>query len=389
MSNILSKIFKRGDHSVLGVDIGPSSIKLVQLRKEKGKAVLETYGALALGPYAGVDVGRATHLSPEKVAEALVDILKEANTTTKKSGMSIPMSSSLITLVELPTSDDKQIAEMMPIEARKFVPVPISEVALDWWVLPREDKIWTREDEEEKKEKTEQVSAQGAKQNPVPASVEKNEKSQVLLVVIHNDALREMREVIRYSQLESSFFEIEIFSTIRAVLDEEINPILIFDMGAGTTKLYIVERGILKNSHIVDRGSQDITLGLSRAMGINIGEAENLKRTKGMDITEENKDLKEVMLSTLNYIFSEANRLLLNYRKKHNKNVAKVIVTGGGSGLKGFVKLAEENFQVEVAAADPFSKVEAPAFLANILKQAGPEFSVSVGLALRKLQELE
>ena len=70
MDNLLKKLFKKEERSALGVDIGPSSIKLVQLRKEKGRAILETYGALALGPYAGIEGGRATHLPPAITSSA-------------------------------------------------------------------------------------------------------------------------------------------------------------------------------------------------------------------------------------------------------------------------------------------------------------------------------
>ena len=105
MANFLSNLFSREGQSVLGIDIGPSSIKVVQLKKRKGRAVLETYGALALGPYGGTEVGRATHLPPEKIAEALVDLLREAKTSTKKCGLSIPMSSSLLVPIEVPTTD--------------------------------------------------------------------------------------------------------------------------------------------------------------------------------------------------------------------------------------------------------------------------------------------
>ena len=64
--------------SVVGVDIGSACIKVVQLRRKSGKAVLETYGSLAIGPYGGVEIGRATHLPPDKIAEALRDLLRES-----------------------------------------------------------------------------------------------------------------------------------------------------------------------------------------------------------------------------------------------------------------------------------------------------------------------
>ncbi|MBI2120737.1 MAG: hypothetical protein HYT94_03900 [Parcubacteria group bacterium] len=70
-------LFKKTE-SVIGLDIGSSFIKVIQVRKEQGRAILETYGELALGPYGGLDVGRATNLPPEKIAEAVKDLFREA-----------------------------------------------------------------------------------------------------------------------------------------------------------------------------------------------------------------------------------------------------------------------------------------------------------------------
>lgn len=136
MVNFLQNIFQKGEDSV-GIDIGTSSIKVVQLRKKKGRALLETYGEIALGPYGGLSVGQVTNLTSDKVAEAIKDLIREANVTTLSGGLSIPFKSSLVTLMELPIIDEKQLKEMIPLEARKYIPVPISEVTLDWWVIPR------------------------------------------------------------------------------------------------------------------------------------------------------------------------------------------------------------------------------------------------------------
>ena len=73
------------------------------------------------------------------------------------------------------------------------------------------------------------------------------------------------------------------------------------------------------------------------------------------------------------------------YQKKYNKNISKVILTGGGSLTKGLIERAVSNFHTEVIYSNPFSKTEAPAFLLPILEISGPEFSVAVGLALRQL----
>jgi hypothetical protein len=68
--------------------------------------------------------------------------------------------------------------------------------------------------------------------------------------------------------------------------------------------------------------------------------------------------------------------------------VGKVVLVGGGSALKGVAPFAKEILKADVVAGDPFSKVVAPAFLEQILKETGPEFAVAVGVALRRLQEI-
>src|SRR4051812_10840361 len=110
--------------SVIGVDLGSSSIKVVQLRRDGETAVLETYGELALGPYAGGEAGQATNLPADKIAETLKDLLRESSVTTTDSGISIPFSRSLLTLVELPYRDSPEEQKtMIELEARKYIPV--------------------------------------------------------------------------------------------------------------------------------------------------------------------------------------------------------------------------------------------------------------------------
>lgn len=355
--------------SVLGIDVGPSSIKIVQLKKKKGRAILETYGELSLGPYAQIEIGRATNLPTDKIGQAVIDVLRESNTTTNKCGISIPMGSSLVSFIKLPKVDEKQLAQMIPLEARKYIPVPISEVTLDYLVIPRNESIASEyENSEEKPEE---------------------KTTDVLLVVIHNDALEKNREITRLAKLDTAFSEIEIFGSMRAVLEPGTAPQMIIDFGSNSTKVYVVERGILRTSHMISRGSQDITLAISKSLGITVDEAEKIKREKGLaNKADGQTDINEITSLTLDYIFSEVGRVLLNYQKSNGKNISKIFLTGGGVLLKGLKEKAESSFSVPVAMADPFSKVEFPAFLETVLKQAGPSFAVAIGLALRRLQDI-
>ncbi|MDE1975449.1 MAG: type IV pilus assembly protein PilM [Patescibacteria group bacterium] len=366
MASFLSSFFKK-ETSVLGVDIGSSAIKIVQIKKKRGRAVLETYGELALGPYGGVEVGRAVSLQSDKLTEAIKDLLRETKTTTVSCGAALPLSSSLITFITVPPVPEKQMRDVISLEARKYIPVPLSEVFLDYSIIPKEE-TYVGEDESSKTEKR---------------------GEDVLVVAIHNEFLSEYQSVMSSSGLQPSFYEIEIFSSIRAVIDPGVATVMIIDMGARSTKLYIVERGILRASHIINKGSQDITLALSKAMSISVAEAETLKRSRGLKGGPEYKELSEIITVNLDYVFYEANSTLLNYQKKYAKNISKVILTGGGVLLKGFTDIAKISFQTEVLYADPFGKLETPAFLAQEFAEAGPEFAVAIGAALRRLSELE
>lgn len=364
--------FSKKEESVIGVDIGSSAIKVVQVKKKRGRVVLETYGELSLGPYAGVEVGRATNLPPEKIAEALKDILREAKTTTLAGGVALPLASSLISFVSLPVVQEKQLADVVALEARKYIPVPMNEVMLDWSIVPQEDSYVS----DDSRAPASQKSVQQQHQD-------------VLIVAILNEFINNYQTITGISGVKPSFYEIELFSSIRAVVEQGINAVMIIDMGARITKLYIVERGILRSSHILNKGSQDITLALSKSLSIGINEAENMKRVYGLTGGPEHKEQTEIITVNLDYIFYEANATLLSYQKKYNKNISKIILTGGGVLLKGLTDLAKLSFQTEVVYANPFGKLETPAFLADQLATAGPEFAVAIGAALRRIAETQ
>lgn len=352
---------------VLGVDIGLSSIKLVQLRNKSGVPVLETYGELALGPYAGVEVGRITSLTPEQIGTALTDLMREAGVSTERASISIPFSSSLVSMIHMPGVDQKDLASAIPIEARKYIPVPIGEVALDWFVIP--DR------------------AEDGEAPSKDASSKKHEEMQVLLVAIHNEVLGRYQRIVEAAKLRASFFEIEVFSIARALLDQTTTPTVLLDLGAATSKLYIIEHGVVRISHSINKGGQDITTALATAFGVDAGRAEQLKRTFGLAGEGDDKAVSDVVAAAMDRIFVESQRVMLNYQKKHRKNIGAVVLGGGGAAMPGIETRAAARFETETRAGNPFAKIETPAFLEETLAGVGPTFAVAIGLALRKLQE--
>lgn len=364
---------KTTGESAIGIDIGSSSVKMVQLRTMKETIVLETYGEISLAPYAGMPVGKSVKLEPEKIAEAISDLIREANITASNGGIAIPFSSSLITIIDMPKVGESQLKRMIPIEARKYIPVPVSEVTLDWFVIPEDNAsdAFDRIQEETKLQKSGQ---------------------EVLIAAIHNDTIRNFQTTMSSAHIAVNFFEIEIFSAIRSALGSGIVPVVVVDVGASSTKIYVIERGIVRASHLVSIGSQSLTEAVERSLGWPFEKAERMKREWGLRDSdaysrEENDRMHEAMLSTLSRIFAEVNRVLLTYGKRYNKNVSSVVFVGGGAALQGLADIAKDALKVDVVMGDPFAKVETPAFLDNVLRAIGPGFAVAVGVAMRRLRQ--
>jgi Tfp pilus assembly PilM family ATPase len=141
----------------------------------------------------------------------------------------------------------------------------------------------------------------------------------------------------------------------------------------------------MKATHSISHGSQELTLALSRSLNIDFSRAEEMKREIGLSDLPEHKEVVSTLEPVLEYIFAEADRFIKDFQKKNNRSVGKLILSGGGSLLKGLIDFSVKKFTIEVELADPFVKVEYPIFLSNAIKGVGVNFSIATGLALREL----
>ena len=368
MANQLQKIFSgfsfgsKKEDSAIGIDIGASSVKVVQLRKENGKALLETYGAIALGPYAGKEIGRVTNLEAEQLAQATKDVVQASSVTTMNGSVSIPSSSSIVFILSLPaTLSEGDLATVVPTEARKYIPVPMTDVSLDWYLIPTREEILV-----------------GEKRT--------TGTTDVLVVALLNSTLEKLTSFAEKAEVKDPLYEIEIFSAIRSTFDREIAPVLLFDLGASKTKLTIVQSGVVRAFHIINRGSHEVTESIARSLQMSFARAEQLKHDYGLESIAEYPQLGEIIRTALEPILSEAASTILSYERTHNQTMNKIIFIGGGVSLRGFLDHARARFSCDVSLGNPFKKVEAPVFLDSILSTTGPEFAIALGLALKKLE---
>jgi len=339
----------------LGIDFGASSVKVVELELRDDVIALSTYGELQLGPYAQESMGNAVSLSLEKKTEALVDVMRESGVTSKDGILALPLSDSFVTIISLSAKEGEDISSRVHVEARKYIPVPISDVALEWTEITPEGKL--------------------------PVTVR-----EVLLAAIQNDALSDMKSLLTSVQMVSQPFEIELFSTLRAVSKETDASVAVIDIGAKTSKLYISENGYLQRIHRVQAGGAHATAALAKALSLTFEEAENAKRNYSPE-KEHAGEIKKIMASYFDRSFEEFKRVLNQYEEKVGAPVSRIVLSGGCTQFYDFLPYTQYAFDREVEKTHPFAKVAYPAFMEDTLKEIGPVFAVALGAALRPFEQ--
>jgi type IV pilus assembly protein PilM len=363
------KIFKgfgqKKEKSLLGVDIGSSAVKIVQMRESGGRAVLETYGSISLALYEEprAELGEVVNLNEEQLVAAIQTVVKESNVTTNRAAFSIPSSSTLIFTITFPASiKETELKSMVPIEARRYIPIDINEVSLDWWLLPKPSFV-------------------------TPSSPDKKEvhnETTVLVVAVRKDTVETFRGVMSRTELTQDFFEVESFSSVRASVEHDLSTNLVLDIGAARTKMVFMDGGIVRDVHVINRGGEDVTRNLLSSFNMKFPEAESIKKEYGLNNPDDKQ--RQNISESIDFIVAEMKNVIYRYSQKNGSAIDRIVLSGGASKLVGLQDYLSEKMATEVVFADPFSQAEAPEFLSGALKEAGPEFAVAVGLCLRGLK---
>lgn len=350
-------LFKKEEvGQALGLDIGTASVKVVQLRREKEKIILDTYGEIALGPYGGMVAGQAVHLGEEKLVEAIQDVMREAKVTAHDAVVSIDSSAAYVSLVKVPKVDDSELRTMMPFEARKYIPIPLTEVQMDWWHIPTTINI-----------------------------TESERMINVVLAAVKNETLTMYDRVVHKLQLTNIEYEIQGYSIARSVSPKSQGMILYVDIGAQYTTLSLVHNSTVLDMHVISRGSQDSTIQLSKALSIPLDTAEETKRTFGYVGDKSNPYVKDIMQLSSYPLFGEVARLSLMYERKYNQTIEGIILSGGGARLPGVMDAYSQTVHMPGRIATPFEQIEVPSFLHEMIERIGPSYAVAIGCALKKL----
>lgn len=351
----LSTKEKESTHDrVVGIDVGSSSVKVVELELTDQAPVLRTYGELQLGPYAKKEIGQVSQLDQRQTIEVVIDILREAGVQARTGVFTLPLSASFIAVVSVNLAKGETVETRLPVLARKYIPVPVNEVSLDWILLPEAEKT-----------------------DPQPP--------EAVLIAVQNDALNRAKELLQGIDMASQPLELEIFSVIRSTITADCSTYAVIDIGAQFTRCYVVHLGMLHRIHRVTRGGADITASIVKKSERTFTEAEEFKRFTTPD-NPEFSIIKESTAEILEDPLHECKRLVQQFELKFDMPLQKIIFTGGVSATPELATYISDVFGREVEIAAPFSKVAYPQFMQDTLAALGPSFTTSLGAALRLLE---
>ncbi len=337
---------------VVGIDFGASSVKVVELEQRETLLALKTYGELQLGPYAKLPLGNVVQLTPQARTEALIDVMRESNVLGEAGVLALPLASSFVTVIGITAKPEEDLSSRVAVEARKYVPVPLSEVSLDWTELP-----------------------------PLPNETNAAVR-ETLIAAVQNESYGEMNSLLQAVKLSSQPTEVEMFSVLRALTKADDTAVAVIDLGAQTSKIYIAHEGMVRKIHRVFAGGAQVTERVAAALNVSFEEAENAKRNfNAGDAT--GAAVARAMSATFERALLEFRRVLTQYEVRLGSPITRVVLTGGVASFPDIQSLVSYHLDRPVERANAFNKVAYPAFLEDTLTEIAPTFSVALGAALR------
>lgn len=357
MFNFLKSLV--GAESYLGVDIGTASIKIAEISHGKARPSLKNYAMLESHGHLE-RLNNAIQTNSLKIAEKeTVDLLKSVldkmkpGTTTAVA--SIPSFSAFITLIEIPKMPDADTAKTVSFQLKQYIPLPITEVAIEWLKVG---------------EKTDENGF---------------EKQEIMIISVPTEQISRYKNIFKMAGLNLQSLEIESLSLIRASVGDDPSPALIVDIGARSTNIAVAEKGFLKYNYQTDFSGGSLTQAIANGLNINVRRAEELKKQRGLLGGRGDYELSTLILPFLDVIINEANRARTNYDNGHERKIERIILAGGGANLLGIDKYVEKQTGLPTGINKPFSKLDYSASIEPFVKELDPEFSVAIGLGIREL----
>jgi len=347
--------------SFVGVDIGTSSIKIVQLIMKDNTVMLETYGEISSTAYGGAGPEKAAAPVLGLLSVELSDLLHEVNAQSRICGVGIPLSETFINVLDLPQRDPEQMRRIVPTEVQKFIPISVDKVMLDWYPVS-----------EEKASVFDAV---------LPHKQEEAHFQKVIVVAVNTERAQRLGDVVAGSGLTPAFYEIEMFSAARACTHTVEVPALILDLGASSTKAYIInEHRIVYDARPIPVGGNDITKKIMEALSCDVPTAERTKCEQGVSA---GSPASTIIAPALEPIWTYTKQMFADHQTRGGKPIERVFLLGGGSYMPGLAPLIWDKLALPVEVIRAFEHTKGPMIMENTLHEDGPRYATAIGLALR------
>lgn len=366
--------------SYLGIDIGTSSIKVIELSNFKGRPRLVTYGFIEKKP------GEVESLVDDTAGTAAIinEICAKSKTSSKKVIAALPNFSVFTSILNLPNLPKKELASAVSWEAKKIIPMPLEEIILDWKIIEESD---SQEGEKQKISDYHESYGENQQNKPMSKIFSKSQKNlKILLTGASKNLVKKYVDIFNVSGLTLLSLETENFALIRSLVGNDKSIIMLVDLGASTSSIAIVEKGIPVLSRSIEMGGTMITRAISNSLNVNFDRAEQFKQDLSLGSETANNSLPQTVEKAFSSILNEIKYTLNIYQEQNKNKVEKIILTGGSSLLGNLPGYLSKVLNINTYVGDPWARVIFPTELKPILDRLGAKFAISIGLSMRDIE---
>lgn len=339
----------------VALDIGSSSIKLVQMSQTKQGWELTKLGKANLPPEAIVD---GSIIDSMTVTNTLKELMSEHGIKVKDSVSSLTGHSVIIKKVSFPAMAEEELAESIQWEAEQYIPFPVSEVNIDFQILG--------------------------------ADIEGRGQMDVMLVAVKKDVINDYTTVINEAGLTPVVIDVDSFALENMMeINYPVTPgetVAVVNVGASITSISVIVSGLTIFTRSIPMGGNQFTEEIQRQLNVSFNDAENLK----VGSTEAESDTTSLLAAidtvSTNLAFEIKRSLDFFLGGTQGAYVNKIYLSGGSSKIEGLQQLMQDKTGIPVEMVYPFKNIEisAKGYDEEMLKDVAPFFGVAVGLATRR-----